>query len=295
MEHKRLFQALYLLFLINMFLRIVVYTRASWKGRRFWTFSAAVALTGLFLVFTGFFVSMVSKKAIRPLVGRDDVIRTAWDPSAYFVEKISPRLQSRFLDMDEGAGWFAYEPEMVVKTGRARVRVGAFPPSRFGRTWMHILQCGLGPGMRLVRNGITVREGHAALRLLPPGGTDFLEFDGLPYRFMMKLLPKSILRKGDVEAGVYDLENPLYEVRIFRGDETVLRARSDEHIEFDGFEVEMLSTEYWALLDVVRDDGILMVAVGLLLFSAGMGLILLWSASVGVKGLAGSRGRSQAR
>jgi len=290
MGENRLFQFLYVTLLLNSLLRIIRYVRSGWSVARYRTLFRALALTGLFLILTGFFVSMVSKQALRPLVGRDDVIRTPWEDRDLAVEKISPRLQSTFLDIEETGGWFAYEPTMIVNAGGDRFKVGAFPPSRLGRTWMHILQCGLGPGMRLTRDGITVREGYAALQLLPPGGTDFLEFERSPYRFMMKLLPKSVIRKGEVEAGLYDLENPLYEIRVFRGGEPILRGRSDESIEFDGLRLEMLPTEYWALLDVVQDDGILLVGAGLLVLMSGIGLILLWSVAAGLRILAAGRG-----
>ncbi len=291
MGESRAFQFLYVTFLVNIVLRMGRYIRSGWSRAYFRTFSRAVTFCGVLLVLTGFFVSMVTKQAIRPLVGQDDVLRTPWDPNTgYVIEKIIPRLQSSFLDIEEGSGWFAYEPRMLISREGDREVVGAFPPSRFGRTWMHILQCGLGPGLRLLRDEHTVREGYAALRLLPPGGTDYLEFDRSPYRFMLKLLPKTVIRKGDLEAGLYDLENPLYEIRVFRGDESILRARSDEVIEFDGLRLEMLPTEYWALLDVVRDDGILPVAGGFLMTGLGVGLVLLWGIAVLIKRVMGAQG-----
>lgn len=262
------FQALYLLLLVNLFLRVLSWLRGSKRGL-FRTGAGVVLRLGLLLLLSGFFVSVMTKQAMRPLVGEGDVLGARWSEATFPVERIQPSLQERILDVGEGVGLFALEPAMVLKTPDGPASVGAFPPARFGRTWIHILQCGLAPGMRLSRDGRIIREGYAALRLLPPGRTDEFSLERTPYRILFKLIPQRTFRKGKLEVGEYDLTRPLFDVRVLRAKREVARGTSAVPILFDGLTLETLPPTSWALLDVVRDDGIPFVAGGLILIALG--------------------------
>lgn len=273
-----LFQGLFVIFLINLSMRSFTYVRQRGGGGRLGRIGGGALLAGVLLLLLGFLVSVTTKRPMRSLVGEEHIIHTPWDGRRYKVQKVVPSLKSSVLDIDEGLGIFRFEPIITVESGSRLKEVGAFPPSRFGRTYMHILQCGLAPGVKVSRNGQVFHEGYAALRLLPPGGTDVLKIERTPYSFLVKLVPVEILRKGELEAGRYDLTDPLYDIRVLRGNEEIARGRSDEKIDFDGQSLEILPTTYWAFLDVVRDDGIPIVASGLILMALGLLLKLArWS------------------
>jgi len=269
LKDNPLFQGLFVLFLLNFALRTVARIRESGL-RRLPVLVTTVFRLGLLLLLTGFLVSVTTKQMIRPLVGERDVIAVPWSERTFPVERVRSSIRGRMLDIDTGEGLFTMEPELILNLDDRRVRVGAFPPARIGRTWMHVLQTGLAPGIRLRRDGRIVREGYAALRLLPPGSTDSFELNGSPYSFLLKLAPERKIRKGGVEAGVYDLTRPLYDVRVLRAGTEIARARSDASIRFDGLSLDVFDTDHWVLLDVVRDDGIPLVAAGLFLLAAGL-------------------------
>jgi len=273
-----LFQGLFIIFLINLSVRFFNYVRRRQRGGLLGRMGGGALLAGVLLLLIGFLVSVTTKLPMRSLVGEDHMIHTPWDGRRYKVQRVVPSLKSNILDIDEGLGIFRFEPKITVEYRGRLKEVGAFPPSRFGRTYMHILQCGLAPGVRVSRNGQVFHEGYAALRLLPPGGTDVLKLERTPYSFLFKLMPVEMLRKGELEVGRYDLADPLYDIRVLRGNEEIARGRSDERIEFDGYSLAILPTTYWAFLDVVRDDGIPIVASGLILMAMGLIFMLArWS------------------
>lgn len=275
LEKSLLFQGLFLIMLINLFARLIGFVRNAERRFALGFLGTGSMFLGVFLVLLGFFTSTTSRHIIQTLVGAEHTLVTPWDGKRYTVKSVVPSLKEYVLDIDTEGGVFRMEPRVILETGGRETTVGAFPPARIGRTHAHVLQTGLAPGIRIARDNRVMREGYAALRVLPPPSVDMWKPEDLPYGFLFKLAPDEEIMKGRLKVGRFSLVEPLYDIRVTRGREEIARGVSDDEIIFNGFTLSVFDTDYWAFIEVVRDDGIPLVASGLVLLALGLILMLM--------------------
>jgi len=268
LSNNPLLQIPYIVFLLSLLLNIIRVGRERLKsglsGFLLWIF----APIGIFIFLSGYFVSSALRAQEWQLAGEGDSVVAPWQREGLKVLRIDSSLKPEILDIEqEGGSFFAYEPKIVLSDGVKQYTIGVFPPKKIKGTYYHILNFGLGPGIRLLNTeGAVINEGFLALRILPPGAVD--SFEIAPYRFSIRLAPDRFIKKGNTEVKVFSLVNPSYRVSVYKGEELLFEGDSKDKISFDNVRVEFTPPTFWAYLEIVKDPGI-----GLILL--GIGLILL--------------------
>jgi hypothetical protein len=279
LDANPLFQAFFALFLLSAllnFLRAAGERYREGKARfLLWAFLPA----GTLVFLLGFFMSASLREYEQALVGDGDVLKPVWQERAYRVARVEPSLKEEILDVqrEAGPGIFAYEPKVMVETPGGVLEVGAFPPRKIGGTYYHILQFGLAPGVRLMKDGETLAEGYMALRLLPPGSEDSFEIPPHPYRFLVRLTHEKVIERGRTRAKLYRLRPPRYLLTVLKGGEIIYRGGGDD-VSFDGLGFSFREPTYWALLEMSSNPGLPVLVLGVGLLALGLPLRLLHAA-----------------
>lgn len=266
-------QALYILFLVCLTGVTVRHARERWLESRM-RFALWVALpAGVIIYLAGFFMSSALRVDGKMAVGEGDTITPPWGDTSFVIERLDHGLEERATDT--GSGIFQYAPKMTVSLQNGRTaEVGAFPPARIGGSYYHILYVNLAPSISVTGAGGEIhKEGLMALRLFPPGIMADFELEGMPYVFSVRMLPNEERQKGEQKIRIYQMNKPLYEVRIVKGDHIVFEGDSSRPILFDGMTLAFGKPSYWALLEAARDPGLPAIVLGLVLISAGLVLM----------------------
>jgi hypothetical protein len=239
-------------------------------------------LLGMLLFLGGFFLSAVFATSGRAVVGEGQMVQPPWESRPYIVGRVDTGVMNEITFTEDGEGFlFAYAPRVYLDRDGRRHEVGAFPPTRIGGAYYHILDFGLAPGVRLLRGGVVVDEHYAIQKLLPPGVRDSFEIEGLPYRITLKLLPVRTMRRGDASLSVYDPRVPRYEVVVQRGPEIVFSGESTEPVALDEVEIQFFAPGQWVWIEGSQNPGMLPLALGVALVLGGVPMIfLLMSARV---------------
>lgn len=244
-------RSLYVLFLLNLTLRIVDRTK------RLWQYKARLALqatlyAGLLLFLCVVFLSLNVRQTRWLLRGEGDPVELPWESAQYRVASVSPALREKAL-RTEGSAIFDYEPAVTLEDRSGRMhRIAAFPPVKVGSSYLHVLNFGIGPGVELRRGTKTLSEGNVALRLTPFGTVD--KFTLEPYTIYLSILPDKVVTRGAEKAKEYDLKKPLYHVVITRGDREIARGETDSVLRFDdGMSLRFAAPYDWVLLEVAYD------------------------------------------
>jgi hypothetical protein len=228
---------------------------------------------GLLLFFSSFFLSIHYRQVGQRIVGEGDLIKPEWVSEGYRLARIVPGLRPNILDTELDIGIFAHEPKLtLMDRSSQKFTVGAFPPKKLGNTYYHILNFGIAPGIRFLRGDEVLTAGYMPLRILTFGSSDFFEIPPYPYRFLVSLEPDKTLLKGDAISSQYNLERPVYRVRVFRGDTVIKDGNSREGIIFDGYSLYFFQPSYWILLEAVKDPALQILRFSLLLIGIGIPL-----------------------
>ncbi|MDP2167753.1 MAG: hypothetical protein Q8J64_05400 [Thermodesulfovibrionales bacterium] len=271
-----LVQAPYVIFLLSFLLNIIRVFKERAKKRLVNLLIWMVLPSGIFMFFTGYFLSSTLRHYEQALVGEGEAVSPKWLERKYSVRKMIPSLKNETLETGQAeSSIFSFEPKVVLSREGRDFEVGVFPPRNIDGTYYHILNFGLAPGVRLSNSAGVVKEGYLALRILPPGAEDGFELEPYPYRFSLRIAPERVMEKGGVTARVYSLKSPSYNIVILKGDETVFEGGSKEGINFEGFSLSFFEPTYWALLEVVKDPGMPVIIAGLALIALGIPLRLL--------------------
>jgi hypothetical protein len=274
-----LIQAPFVVFLLSAFLNMLRSGAGRYRKGKALFALWSVLPAGVFVFLLGFFVSAALRQHAWLIVGEGDALRPGWQEAAYGVEKIRSPLKDEMLDIagEAGAGVvFQYEPVIVVNSGRGPVEVGAFPPRKIGGTYYGILDFGLAPGVRLLKDGRVLEEGYMLQKLLPPGVPDTFEISPFPYRFTLSIAPARVVEKGRARAKVYNVKTPTYNVSVHKGEEAVFEGGSEGGVSFDGLSLSLFEPVYWVKVQAVKDPGIPLLVGGLALAAAGLPLTLAY-------------------
>jgi len=260
---------LYLLFLFNVTARIAQFLFAMRRNRVRLLLRLPLAL-GFVLFLVSSFASVNVRQSRWQLIGTGDSITPGWDSEIYRVVHIEPAVKKRLLRTSDSL-IFDYEPGVTLMDSRGRRHdIGAFPPRRVGRSLMHVLNFGIGPGVELRREGRVISRGYYALRLIPFGNTDAFEVKPLPYKFYVTVVPSNIRHKANEEAREYDLDRPRYRLEIVKGDRTIYSGETEQSAVFDGdMEIVFYRPENWVLIEMVHDPFYYIFVVSIFMVAAG--------------------------
>ena len=274
-----IWKVLFVLFLLFLGIEISLRFKDWYKKSRIIAIVRLFLPAGIFLFLTGFFLSANVRMETRILTGKDDVFTIPWSKKRFAVMNVRPGIKERFLDIEQDApsAIFTREPLLLITDFEKTYRIGAFPPTRIDGTFFHILNSNIAPSIELRnQNGEIIEKGDLALQILPAGNTDFAHLSNLPYRITMKLLPSGELKRGEVLAKEYNLEERLYEIKVYRiknpEEAGVLIAQgiSRKPLSFDGYTLTVTGHTYWVLLEVVRDDAVYIIGAGIVLTIVGI-------------------------
>lgn len=272
-ENNFLVQALFILFLLSGYLNLASAARDVFRKGKMNLLGWIILPTGLLLFFTAFFLSILTRETVRTVVGEGNLIKPPWVDTGYRVTQIDPGLKDSILDTESDTGIFAYEPNMtVINQSGNTYRIGAFPPSKIYGTYYNILNFGIAPGVRLLEGNVERERGYMPLRILALESTDSFEMPPLPYRFLIRMKPEKSILRNEVIASQYNLKEPVYNVRVFRGDTIITESDSLESVQFDNFTLEFFTPAFWVLLVSVKDSALPLLRLSLLLIALGIPL-----------------------
>lgn len=265
----------FLLFLFSGYLNLVRAFRSAWRESAVKILLSGALPLGLLLVFTGVFISITTRQLEWIMAMPGDSIQPRWVDFGYKVEEIDPGIKERILDTDsdEGSGLFKYEPKITVKDKRSVVhKIGAFPPSKIGDSFFHVLNFGLAPFLSISEQGVVKGQEYVPLKILAPGSSDSFEIQPLPYKFLISLEPDKVYQKGTVKAAEYNTRDPLYRIRVMEGQELIAEDITREQLHFKNMTLGLQKPVFWVQLEAVKDRGVYFILVGLFLLSAGIPL-----------------------
>jgi hypothetical protein len=259
-------------FLLSGYLNVVRAFKSRLQQSRTGFAAWFISSTGILLYLTGFFLSLQLRQYESLLIGSGDMLRTSWMSETYRVASVDPGIKEHITVSGEDTPVLEREPRVVLTDSRSRRwSIGAYPPARRGLTYLHILNTGIAPGVQLYENDRLIQKGYMALRLLPPGQSDFFDIAPYPYRFLTALSP------SESAANVFDISNPIYNTRVFKGEKLIAEQKSSSFVKFDRYELRYFKPKYWAQVEVARDPGIPLMRLGIFLavFSLPVYLIRL--------------------
>lgn len=274
-----LWQVLFVLFIGLLGVEIVYkFSLRTKKNLRF-ALLWLILTAGILIFLSGFFLSAALRIDTRILTGKEDIFQIPWSQKRYGVMDVKPSIKERFLDIEQESPSpiFTREPVVLLTDFKDIYRVGVYPPQRIDGTFFHILNFNIAPSIEVNdSSGRTVIKGDLALQILPAGNTDYVLLEGLPYRLTMKLLPSREIKRGDIIAKEYDLNERLYELKVFKvknpEEAGTLIAEGDSRVplKFDGYSLTITGHTYWVLLEVVKDDAIYIIGAGLIFIIIGI-------------------------
>ena len=273
---SRLFQAFFLLFLLNLVLRVAETLRNRRSGCAVLLLRLPLLL-GMVLVLASFFLSLNVRQLLwSPPLGEGDPIELPWQQERYQIVAVEKAIDKRALRTDDSV-LFDYEPGITIigKEGK-KLEIGAFPPRKAGKSFLHVLQFGIGPGIELRKGTEVLWKGYVAPRLVPFGTVDTVSIPPYPYQFLLSIVPTRIVQKGKESARTYDLEKPRYRVAVVKGDRTLVEQDTETGVAFDGDMVLSFSAPSdWVIIEAVRDPFLPWFAFSILLFAVGLALFPL--------------------
>lgn len=280
-----MWQILFVVFIILFGIEIIYKFRQRIKKAPFFALLWFILPAGLIVFLTGFFLSASMRMDTRILTGKEDIFQIPWSHKRYSVMDVRPSIKERFLDIEQESPSpiFTREPDVLLTDFKNTYRVGVFPPLRIDSTFFHILNFNIAPSIEVKDSaGRMIIKGDLALRILPVGNTDYVILEGLPYRITMKLLPSKEIKRGDITAKEYDLNDRLYELKIFKirnpqeAGTLITEGDSRLPLKFDGYSLTVTGHTYWVLLEIVKDDAVYIIGAGLVLIISGIIVRLLF-------------------
>lgn len=271
LQHSVFIQIPFILFLVLAAGVLVRSLLLRWRASRWmavlWVWLPAGALCFLL----GFYLSATMSNGGWIGVAEGTRFEPPWGGPPLTVTGIEPGFRQQVVDIESTRGVFKYEPKISFDLNGRQYVAGVYPPVRMGGGYVHILDFGLTPEVLLYESGKLVQQGGISLKLIPPGVEDAFDIEPLPYRMTIKLSPTRYIKKGGVEAGVYDLQHPEYFIRVERGEDVVFEGRTDESdVSFDEYRLEFASLSPWVLLEIKSNPGLRFLYASFLLLGIGL-------------------------
>ncbi len=146
--------------------------------------------------------------------------------------------------------------------------------------WMfiRITDFGYAPKYVLYDTNESPLESHYVYyKLFPPGAEDHFETMFLGYLFYVQCYPDYIEKDGKPWTLSADLNNPVFNLRIVRNKDIVYNGllKPSEKVRFDNVIIGIPEVRMWVEISIVRDPGIFVAGLGLLLLIAGTGILMV--------------------
>ncbi len=267
-----LIQFMFVLFLLCGYLNLIRVSKDMLKKGITKLISWVLFSAGIMVFCTGFFVSLASRQSEWILAGEGHVVRPKWSSQELIVSHVDAGLKESFLDsgIEAGLGIFQYEPILTVSNAESgSYAIGAFPPARIGDTYYHILNFGIAPGLRFSEGENVLDEGYMPLRILPPGNSDFFEIQGYPYRFSVSLKAWRAFQQAGVSVNEYNMKNPNYNVKVFRGEKVLAEGDPNDGLHFEAYSLRFVEPTFWIQVEAVKDQGVMIIIAGVLFTALG--------------------------
>lgn len=275
LKNSILIQIPFLLFLVSGYLNILRAFRDKLRQDRAGFIAWFMISAGIMLYLAGFFLSIHVRQYDNRLVGEGHTLKLPWDRELYRVDTVDPGLKESFKKTDAG-GILAYEPKIRMTDSSAHsYTIGAYPPKKVRGAYLHILNYGIAQGIRLYDRETFVEEGYIPLNVLPPGKSDYFDIRPLPFRFLVFIAPEYTENGGHHEEPVFNLKNPIYNIRVFSGEKMIAEGDSREGLRFNGYHLSFFEPAYWIQLESARDPGMPVMRLGLLLLILGVPVYIL--------------------
>ncbi len=276
LRDSMIIQIPFLLFLASAIMNLIRASKdifqKSRAGYLFWL----ILPLGVIIFFSGFFLSVTQREQGQRVLGEGDFINPPWTKEKYSIIDIDPGLRDSLLDIDSSIGIFSHEPKLtVLDRFSQKSEIGAFPPKKLNDTYYHILNLGIAPGVRLLQGENIKSQGYMILRILTPGSSDFFEIPSYPYRFLISLEPEKKIQKGHIRASEFNLKQPHYNVRVFKGEKIIAEGNSRNEIKLDNMTLHFFKPIYWALIEGVKDPALPVMHAGIVLITFGVPLYFM--------------------
>jgi hypothetical protein len=261
---------LYIVFLINIILRIADSVRSN-SANTFRLITRAPLYIGIILFLVSFFMSLNVRQQRWIIVAERDSVDLRWEKKQFLVRKIDSALERKMLRMDNSL-IFDFEPNItLMDRDRNLYEIGAFPPNKVGSSYMHILNFGIAPGIELKRDNRVLDRGYVIQRIVPFGSVDSFEIKPYPYKFYLRILPNTIVKKSGELARKYDLDSPNYGIEIVKGDKEVFEGESNDRVYFDkNMSLGFYKPINWIMLEAVYDPFYLWFIISLIILITGV-------------------------
>ncbi len=274
-----LWKALFLIFLLALMIEIIYKFRQRSRTGLFRGLLWLMMPLGVWIFLTGVFLSASMRMDTKILTGKEDIFRIPWSEKRYGVMDVRSGIKERFLDIEQESPSpvFTREPVLLLTDFSNTYRIGVYPPIKIDGTFFHILDFNIAPSIEVRdQKGDIIIKGDLALRMLPAGNTDYAVLEGLPYRVTLKLLPSREIKRGGIIAKEYDLDERLYEIKVFRirnpeeAGTLIAEGVSRSPLRFDGYSLSVTGHTYWVVLEIVKDYGVYVIGAGLVLMAFGL-------------------------
>ncbi len=274
LSRNNIVRVLYVIFFFNVVFR-VSHSLLKLRRKPFKLFIRLPLMAGIVLFVLSSFMSVNLRQTRWLLLGEGDILRLPWESEVFRVVRIESALKKNLLRMDDSL-LFDYEPYITLEDRRGRLfRIGAFPPVKISKTYMHVLDFGIAPGVELLKDGKSLVRGEVALKLIPFGVVDSFAIKGFNYKFLIHVLPNRIIRRAKEVARSYDMTAPRYQVEVIKGDKTVFEGTTDGKIYFDGYSLRLYPPSYWIMLETARDPFYILFIISLGLLTVGVVVYIL--------------------
>ena len=274
-EKNILIQLHFVLFIISGYLNIVRVFEDKLQHSKIGFIAWFMLSLGVMLYFSGFFLSLNLRASDNRLVGEGDLLKLPWSTENYRISSVMPGLKDHY-EITDITGVLEQEPKIGITDSSSKsYEIGAYPPVRIGGTYMHILNFGFAPGVRFYRNEAILNEGYMALRLLPPGRSDFFDLRPHPYRFLVSLRPDHVDSTVQGHETVFNLKAPMYDTRVFSGEKIIAEDNSETGVVFDDYRLQFYKHKYWVQLESAKDPGIPVMRFGIYLLVFGIPVYML--------------------
>jgi len=286
LSHGILLRTLFVLLFLNVLARTTGRIRRELERSKARVLLRMPLYAAVLLFLCMFFMSLNTRQSVWMIRGEGDPVDFPWERGSLRIVEVTSALKQRAV-RKEGSRIFDHEPSLtVVNPSGQRYRIDAFPPTKVGRTYLHVLNFGIGPDIELQREGRTIFRSFVALRLTPFGAVDVFQPPGLPFRFHLTILPNGVRPVEKELEREYDLSRPRYRVEVMRGDSVIAQGETERMLRFgDDMAIRFEKPSDWVLLEAVYDPFYPGYVASLLLLLAG-GLLYPVSFLVGRKTLA---------
>ncbi len=193
-------------------------------------------------------------------------VRSQPPPLAVTLEKISPSFwgdELLFTDLSA---------DLVFADGKATTRINR-PLWLSWDSFLRLSGFGYAPVYELTGpKGDFLEGGVVKMNVFPPGTRDSFFFAGFPHRVWLEVLPDLAGDEGDPSTRGLALGRPGFLVRVFRGHLEVASGllRTNQELDVEGLRLRFPAVRYWGDFSLLRDPGIPLVFLGMLLGLGGL-------------------------